>query len=337
MASRRMLPTRFFKDPDIMALSNNDVRLILVGLVLYADDEGRELAHTKLLGREFDYSPEVIEQALLELEANDLISCYVVGKHRYYSLCRWHEWETLSKPTPSKYPAPPRELFSADSGEAPIPQEFPPVSRGDSTEEKGKGNQEGEANLRIEGELEAPDDEKMTQMVHEMPPVSPSNVVVFPLARSMKMPSGTTSIAGIAEEQVAIVTGQVADILKLPPDAALRRIVEEYAGDSHMSLLGEADSAREYIDDARRNHRKTVMSPTFFRRWLKREREAVRLRGGSLPALAATGTDSGSHRETSSGGSMVRKAGMPPSLMNLQREYEQAIRAAHGTTERSER
>ena len=74
MASRRMLPTKFFKDPDVMALSTNDMRLILIGLVLNADDEGRELAHAKLLGRELDYQPEVIEQALDELEANSLIS-----------------------------------------------------------------------------------------------------------------------------------------------------------------------------------------------------------------------------------------------------------------------
>jgi hypothetical protein len=120
MATRRMLPTKFFKDPDVMALSTNDIRLILIGLVLFADDEGRELAHAKLLGRELDYQPEVIEQALAELEANSLISCYVVGKHRYYFLCRWSEWETLSKPTPSKYPPPPieqqRDAFVEDVG-----------------------------------------------------------------------------------------------------------------------------------------------------------------------------------------------------------------------------
>ena len=44
MATKRCLPTRFFKDADIMNVSK-DGQLILVGLVLLADDEGRELAH----------------------------------------------------------------------------------------------------------------------------------------------------------------------------------------------------------------------------------------------------------------------------------------------------
>ena len=35
MALRRMVPTRFFKDPDIMALSTRDTQLILIGLILY--------------------------------------------------------------------------------------------------------------------------------------------------------------------------------------------------------------------------------------------------------------------------------------------------------------
>src|SRR5450759_2094377 len=109
MASKRCIPTRFFKDPDIMNLASKDHQLILVGLVLMADDEGRELAHAKLLSRELDYPPEQIEAALSDLSANDLVVLYQVGKHRYYSLTRWGQWQTLSpaKITLSKYPEPP--------------------------------------------------------------------------------------------------------------------------------------------------------------------------------------------------------------------------------------
>ena len=93
MASKRCLPTRFF--------------------VLLADDEGRELAHPRLLSREIDYQPEKIEEALQELVENDLVLLYQAGKHRYYSLTRWNQWQSISsqKMTPSKYPAPP-ELVS---------------------------------------------------------------------------------------------------------------------------------------------------------------------------------------------------------------------------------
>src|SRR5512142_2379075 len=115
MASKRCLPTRFFKDADIMNVSKY-AQLILVGLVLLADDEGRELAHPRLLSREIDYPPEQIESALQELVENDLIVLYKVGRHCYYSLTRWNQWQSISsqKMTPSKYPAPP-ELTAVDS------------------------------------------------------------------------------------------------------------------------------------------------------------------------------------------------------------------------------
>jgi hypothetical protein len=110
MASKRCLPTRFFKDADIMNVSK-DGQLILVGLVLLADDEGRELAHPRLLSREIDYPPEQIEAALAELVENDLVVLYHAGKHCYYSLTRWNQWQSISsqKMTPSKYPVPPLE------------------------------------------------------------------------------------------------------------------------------------------------------------------------------------------------------------------------------------
>ena len=107
MARARCLPTRFFKDPDVDA-AGNDGCLILVGLVLDADDYGRGYAHSGLLGREIrGYAPEQVENVLHILEALELLTLYTVGKHRYYCLPRWNEWQTLSHPTPSKFPAPP--------------------------------------------------------------------------------------------------------------------------------------------------------------------------------------------------------------------------------------
>ncbi len=99
MVRGRLIPTNYFRDPDVMSLSSGDVRLILVGLVLHADDYGRGLAHTAILGRDLDYPPEVIEAALCELERADLLQCYQIGKHRYYALTRWNDWQKLTKRT----------------------------------------------------------------------------------------------------------------------------------------------------------------------------------------------------------------------------------------------
>lgn len=74
MANKRCIPTRFFQDPDIVDL-RKDTQLILIGLVLHADDEGREVAHSKVLGQAMDdYPPEQIEAALKELVHRRLLS-----------------------------------------------------------------------------------------------------------------------------------------------------------------------------------------------------------------------------------------------------------------------
>src|SRR5690242_13260830 len=143
MASKRCLPTRFFKDADIMNL-DKDAQLILVGLVLLADDEGRELAHSRLLSRELDYSPEQIEAALTSIVDNDLLVLYQVGKHRYYQLTRWSQWESISaqKLTPSKYPAPPQVAEAATSA--------PTAPAGGRLEEHAESARQAPAELPLE-------------------------------------------------------------------------------------------------------------------------------------------------------------------------------------------
>ena len=83
---------------------------------------------------------------------------------------------------------------------------------------------------------------------------------------------------------------EVADILRLPASDALLRIVGDYQHDPLVPLLGEADAAREYIDDPRRNRKGQRMSPAFFRRWLRREHEDAERRQSQRHATAATGT-----------------------------------------------
>ena len=60
-------------------------------------------------------------------------------------------------------------------------------------------------------------------------------------------------------------------ILNLPVTERLQRVVADYLDDSSLSLLGEADAAREWIEDPRRNRKRKQLTPAFFRCWLKRE------------------------------------------------------------------
>jgi len=285
-----------------MALSSGDARLILVGLVLSADDEGRGLAHARILGRELDYPPELIDAALQEMEACDLVQCYQVERHRYYSLRRWRDWQTLSKPTPSRFPAPPPLPSSRDS------QGDPGVPRNPLGLPESPGDMPPEG----EGEVEPEQEAKRTEENGEGE--ARSNVLSFPPART-----GGTS----GEQRIEQSTLQLAHILKITANPALRRIVEEYLDDPLLSLLGEADAAREYIDDRLRNRKGQRMTPAFFRRWLKREHEdALLRRARSVQATGTTGPEGSPPA--------IAHASGPPAvssrnLMNLREQYAAAM------------
>lgn len=290
MALRRMVPTRFFKDPDIMALSTRDTQLILIGLILSADDEGRELAHADLLGREMNYSSEQIETALQELVANDLLLLYHVGRHRYYSLTRWQQWQTIhpSKLVPSKYPAP------AD------------IVQQKGSEGAAEGQQKGSdkaAQVNI-SQVNISQEKKEEAL--------PPNVVTFP-----------TSHISDADDDDDVkslqLTKQVGAILKLPVNDALQRIVGEYSRMATLSLLGEADAAREWIDDRKRNPTGKHMTLAFFRRWLQREHEAFLQR--EAQRQSATGTHG---RETQDAHTSKPTSRLPKSLMDLETNYHNA-------------
>ena len=247
MARARSFPSDFLKDPDIIALSGADECLILIGLILRADDYGRGFAHSTLLGREIrGYSPEQIESALHVLEALELVTLYEVGRHRYYSLPRWNEWQKLRDPAKSKFPVPPND----------------PEAEKHISQKSAKKGEEIVGSF-AKGQNPAPEEEEEEE-------ATPPNVVAFPTAHT-----STTSTASLSVSHFEEVTTKIAVILKLTTDEALKRIVTDYCHDATLSLFGEADAAREWIDDPRRNRKGQRMTPAFFRRWLKREHEDV--------------------------------------------------------------
>lgn len=288
MASKRCLPTRFFKDPDILNLASRDIQLILVGLVLLADDEGRELAHAKLLSRELDYPPEQIEAALVDLAANDLIILYQVGKHRYYSLTRWGQWQSISstKMTPSKYPAPPIQQHETQPDETresvSLPSQYVPASPREML-----GNSADSQHFPSQSNISESNSSEGEAFQ------SPPNVLTFPTDRRDTTTGGHPSEDRALAFETQHTVRETARILHLPVDAALVRIVQDYQHDPLLHLLGEADAAREYIDDSRRNSRGQRMTPAFFRRWLKREHEDAELRRSHRHTTAATGMRNG--------------------------------------------
>ena len=110
--------------------------------------------------------------------------------------------------------------------------------------------------------------------------------------RIVPFPPTTLADAGtdplFSHLQIVDATSQIAQFLRLDVSPALARIVEEYRLDTTISLCGEADAAREWIENPQRNRTGQTMTPAFFRRWLKREREEVLSR--QAQRLQATGT-----------------------------------------------
>jgi hypothetical protein len=286
MASKRCLPTRFFKDADIMNVSK-DGQLILVGLVLLADDEGRELAHPRLLSREIDYPPEQIESALQELVENDLVVLYQAGKHRYYSLTRWSQWQSISsqKMVPSKYPAPPEAGTVAEPVALPASEadRHDPRGPGDAAQKSPEIPRNPQRNAGENREsptqlnLSESNSSQCNSIEDEGEMQPPPNVVSFPNARDDADDLDRKN----AERDVIGATKQVAAILNIPMTEGLQRVVADYLGDTSLSLLGEADAAREWIEDPRRNLKRKQLTPAFFRCWLKREHETARRGYGS--------------------------------------------------------
>jgi hypothetical protein len=266
MARSRSLPSDLFDDPDFFE-RDSDTQVILLGLVLLADDYGRGPAHPGLLARKCNKEQVIVERALGELETVGLLQCYSDGRHHYYFLRRWFEWESLSKPSRSRYPAPPALAPSCEPGASPS------TGAGQFREKSGKSR-----NIRPEaeeeGRSEAESEEKKAK-----PGSGAGRLLLFPAsAEAFVDEAAAPSASSESARDAAQLTEKVASILRLPPSEALARLVAEYQASPHLSLVGEADAAREYLDDPARNRRGQAMSLSFFRRWLKREEEAVRSR-----------------------------------------------------------
>ena len=135
MARRRMIDPNFWESEDVSRLSLF-ARLLFIGMISNADDEGRGRAHPVYLKSVvFPYDEietEKVEKALEEIAANTSAVIYRKGKNRYYAFLNWRCWQRVEKPQPSNIPpmhaeepAEERdsgrrlELFRNDSGTAP--------------------------------------------------------------------------------------------------------------------------------------------------------------------------------------------------------------------------
>lgn len=86
-------------------------RLLLLGIINHADDQGRIKAHsvflkTQIFPYDDDIGKEEVESCLSKIEANGTIQIYEANGKRYIQLLNWWEYQTLLFAAPSEYPRP---------------------------------------------------------------------------------------------------------------------------------------------------------------------------------------------------------------------------------------
>lgn len=110
MARIRTLKPSFWGDAGVSDLSLS-ARLLLIGLISSADDEGRFMAsHSAVAGYVFPH--DNIPQAKLrgwldEIEGQGIIRFYSVNRREYGAFPNWKKHQRISHPQPSTLPAPP--------------------------------------------------------------------------------------------------------------------------------------------------------------------------------------------------------------------------------------
>jgi hypothetical protein len=106
----RTLKPEMWADEKIGALSR-DARLLFVGLVTLADDEGRFRAMpSAILGHVFPYDEDALrklEKWTRELERGHLLVRYQHAGVTYGALNGWSKHQKINRPNPSELPSPP--------------------------------------------------------------------------------------------------------------------------------------------------------------------------------------------------------------------------------------
>lgn len=107
-ARKRMIDPGIWTSEDFSNLSML-ARLIWIGLISNADDEGRGKANSAYLKSQlFPYDDELalkkIDNALIEIEKTMSIHFYEVEGKKYYQLTKWEKFQTINRPSPSQIP-----------------------------------------------------------------------------------------------------------------------------------------------------------------------------------------------------------------------------------------
>ena len=110
MARIRSIKPSIWTDEKFISLSR-DARILVLGMISHADDEGRLFASiAKLAGDIFpadDLKPALVRQWRDEISATGIAVIYQVNGVEYAVFPNWSKHQRISKPQSSTLPAPP--------------------------------------------------------------------------------------------------------------------------------------------------------------------------------------------------------------------------------------
>jgi hypothetical protein len=167
VARIRTLKPELWMSPQVMNLSTC-ARLLFVGLITQADDEGRGSADPRRLKAAIfggdDTTRDQVAQWLGEVSAQGLAVLYDGGPHgALYELTGWRAHQCINRPTPSHYPkangssAPKTPPASTGNGhESPPISEHSRSTHGTITEDSRKTHEGSDLKDRKEGSIDPP-------------------------------------------------------------------------------------------------------------------------------------------------------------------------------------
>lgn len=107
--ARRMIDTSMWSNENFAALPSMG-RLLLIGIITLADDQGRCKANPAYLRSQIfpyeDIGTADIDNWLMQMGDNGTLTIYTVGGKAYLQLTNWWEYQPLDWARPSEYPAP---------------------------------------------------------------------------------------------------------------------------------------------------------------------------------------------------------------------------------------
>lgn len=114
MARIRTIKPSFWTDDKVVNLSR-DARLLLIGMISHADDEGRLPASpAALIGAIYpqdEVTPAQVKKWRDEIDKAGVAQIYAVGKATYAELPNWRRHQVINKKTNSNHPARPQDTL----------------------------------------------------------------------------------------------------------------------------------------------------------------------------------------------------------------------------------